>query len=298
MESSSKDYDQSKVGAVDTQRQGGYVSDNSWEGEGERLAGLEAAFDPGTRRHLEALGVKEGWRCLEVGAGAGSVARWLSDRVGESGHVLATDLNPVLLQGLDLPNVEVRAHDILRHDLPEAAFDLVHSRLVLEHLPGREDALRRMAAAVAPGGWLVIEDMDWSSLGSCSRKGALVLGGLLRGMVSVMKASGYDKRFGRRLPVLLTGLGLVDVGAEGRAIVLVGGTPSVEWARPNLDRFRRLLIGEHTPAVAPVQRVLERVPSLRRVVTRQLERIDPLLSDPEFAFVAPMMMTVWGRRPD
>jgi SAM-dependent methyltransferase len=285
------------VGTVDTQRQSGYVIDNSWEGEDERLAGLESAFDPGTRRHLEALGVKEGWRCLEVGAGAGSVARWLSDRVGESGHVLATDLNPVLLQGLDLGNLEVRAHDILEDDLPEAAFDLVHSRLVLEHLPGREDALRKMAAAVAPGGWLVVEDMDWSSLGACSRKGALVFGGLLRSFASVMKASGYDKRFSRRLPILMTGLGLVDVGAEGRAVVMVGGTPSVEWARPNLDRFRRLLVGEDTPATAPVQRVLERLPALRRVVAGQLDRIDSLLSDPEFGFVAPMMMTVWGRQP-
>jgi SAM-dependent methyltransferase len=296
LESSSKDYDQSKVGAVDTQKQG-YVIDNSWEGEGARLAALEAAFDPATRRHLDAVGVKEGWRCLEIGAGAGSVARWLCDRVGESGHVLATDLNPILLQDLDLPNLEVRAHDILRDDLPKAAFDLVHSRLVLEHLPGREDALRKMAAAVAPGGWLVVEDFDWSSLGGCTRKGAVLIGGLFRGVVSVMKASGYDKRFARRLPVLLNGLGLVDVGAEGRAVVLLGGTESAEWARPNLDRFRRLLTEEDAPAFAPVQRVLNLVPPLRKVLADRLERVDSLLADPEFGFVAPMMMTAWGHRP-
>jgi len=274
------------------------VIDNSWEGEGARLAALEAAFDPATRRHLDAVGVKEGWRCLEVGAGAGSVARWLCDRVGESGHVLATDLNPVLLEGLDLENLEVRTHDILRDDLPEAAFDLVHSRLVLEHLPGREDALQRMAAALAPGGWLVVEDLDWSSLGGCTRKGAVLIGGLFRGFASVMKASGYDQRFARRLPVLLNGLGLVDVGAEGRAVVLLGGTESAEWARPNLDRFRRLLTEEDAPAIAPVQRVLNLVPPLRKVLADRLERVDSLLADPEFGFVAPMMMTAWGRRPD
>ena len=71
----------------------GYVYDQAFSKERERLAGMEALWDPGTVRALEAVGVAEGWRCLEVGAGAGSVAQWLADRVGEGGKVIATDLN-------------------------------------------------------------------------------------------------------------------------------------------------------------------------------------------------------------
>ena len=44
---------------------GGYVFDNSWEKERERLAGLEVALDPGTTRHLETIGVGPGWSCLD-----------------------------------------------------------------------------------------------------------------------------------------------------------------------------------------------------------------------------------------
>jgi hypothetical protein len=52
----------------------GYAYGHAWEMERVRLAGLEAALDPGTREHLTRLGASPGKRCLEVGAGGGSVA--------------------------------------------------------------------------------------------------------------------------------------------------------------------------------------------------------------------------------
>lgn len=44
----------------------GYIYDPAYAQERERLAGIEEQWDPGTTRHLEALGVREGWRCLAV----------------------------------------------------------------------------------------------------------------------------------------------------------------------------------------------------------------------------------------
>src|SRR5437867_4191850 len=83
--------------------------------ERTRLRGLEAWTDPLTIRQLEAVGVELGWRCADVGAGAGSIARWLSERVGPTGSVVATDRDPRLLT--DLPaNVEIVEHDIAKHD--------------------------------------------------------------------------------------------------------------------------------------------------------------------------------------
>jgi trans-aconitate methyltransferase len=60
--------------------------------------------------------------------------------------------------------VEVRRHDIETEALPEAEFDLVHTRLELHHLTQRDQALRRMVAALRPGGWIVVEESDWSSM--------------------------------------------------------------------------------------------------------------------------------------
>ena len=58
------------------------------------------------------------------------------------------------------PRVEVRRHDIARDDPPPGVFDLIHARLVLIWIPQRDEALRRMAGALRPGGWLLIEDFD------------------------------------------------------------------------------------------------------------------------------------------
>ncbi len=105
-----------------------YTFDNAWQQARQRLTGLEAWLDPGTIRHLEMLQVGAGWRCLEVGAGGGSIASWLGARVGASGHVVATDIDPRFIDVLDAPNVEVRRHDIVTDDLETGAFDLVHAR--------------------------------------------------------------------------------------------------------------------------------------------------------------------------
>ena len=70
----------------------GYTFDHGWDEERLRLRGLEIALDPGTREHLIRLGVGPGSRCLEIGAGGGSVAFWLAERVAPDGLVVATDL--------------------------------------------------------------------------------------------------------------------------------------------------------------------------------------------------------------
>ena len=130
------------------------------EAEDGRLRLLERIFDPLSRRRREL--VRPGWRCLEVGAGRGSMAVWLAERVGESGRVVATDIDVTYLQRLDLANLEVRQHNILDDPLDAlgpGSFDLVASRLMLFWLPGKQQsAIRRMAECLRPGGWLVAEE--------------------------------------------------------------------------------------------------------------------------------------------
>src|SRR5262245_23160239 len=114
-----------------------YTLSNAWPAERERLQRMERYHDSISIETLTRLGVAHGWRCLEVAAGAGSITRWLAERVGKAGSVVATDLDPRLLAVSDLENVEVRKHDILTDDLEEAGFDLVHARNLLVHLRSR-----------------------------------------------------------------------------------------------------------------------------------------------------------------
>src|SRR5437588_2127105 len=89
--------------------------------EQARLAAVEAAFDPVTECLLLEAGARSGWRCWEVGAGNGSVARWLAGVVGADGEVLATDLDD---RRFDAGRTDVvfARHDIVTDPLPAGRF--------------------------------------------------------------------------------------------------------------------------------------------------------------------------------
>jgi hypothetical protein len=90
-------------------------------GADEQHRYLADLFDPVSTARLARTGVGDGWHCLEVGAGGGSVATWLAARVTPAGRVLATDLEPGHIPAADC--LEVARHDIIRDPLPEAAYD-------------------------------------------------------------------------------------------------------------------------------------------------------------------------------
>ena len=146
--------------AADADYTPAYTLDNRWEAARERLGTLEVSCDPFTASHLDKVGVGAGWHCLEVGGGAGSVARMLCERVGPDGHVLAVDLEPTLLADVEAPNLEVRRLDVVVDELPEAAFDLVHTRLVLVHIPQRDELIPKLVRSLRPGGVLLLEECD------------------------------------------------------------------------------------------------------------------------------------------
>src|SRR5260370_34798977 len=113
---------------------GTYAYDQAWREERERLAGIERLWDDGTFALLQRLGVGPGARVAEVGAGGGSVVEWLAERVGPTGRVLAADVYLKFLEQLAGGPVEVAQHDIVAAPLPDADFDIVHARLLIEHL--------------------------------------------------------------------------------------------------------------------------------------------------------------------
>jgi SAM-dependent methyltransferase len=258
----------------------GYIFENSGREAGARFAALSTIFDPGTIRHLETCGIRRGWHCLEVGAGSGSITRWLVDRVGRTGSVLATDIDPCFLECLTRPNLDVRRHDIAADALPEAAFDLVHARLVLMHLPQREIALARMISALKRGGWLVVEDYDSASM----PPDPSVSPGEVRSethvaMMRFFEDRGMSRRYGRLLFGQLRAHGLISLGAEGRVFMWQRGSPGASLMRANYEHVRQALIeGDYVA---------------RQQLEEDLERLD----DPGYMIPSPILWSAWGRRP-
>ncbi|MFB7632249.1 methyltransferase domain-containing protein [Streptomyces sp. NPDC056149] len=195
----------------------GYLLDNRQVEAGERFAALSELFDPVTFRRLRALGVADGWNCWEVGAGGPSVPAWLTERVGANGRVLATDLDTSWMPRTGAP-YEVARHDVGADEAPEGPFDLVHARLVLVHVPQREAALRAMARALRPGGWLLVEDADpaLQPLACPDEYGPEqeLANRIRRGFRALLAERGAQLAFGRTLPRLLRTAGLVDVEAD------------------------------------------------------------------------------------
>ena len=101
-----------------------YLFSHEDQRERERLAAIEAVGDPFTIECLESIGVGDGWNCLEIGAGGGSMTEWLCNRVGPEGRVVATDLQTKFLEAIDAANLEVRRHDISEEDLGGETFDV------------------------------------------------------------------------------------------------------------------------------------------------------------------------------
>ncbi|HEX9038070.1 MAG TPA: class I SAM-dependent methyltransferase [Ktedonobacterales bacterium] len=259
-----------------------YLLDNAWRQQRQRLSGLEAWFDPGSIRHLTALGVTAGWRCLEVGGGAGSIARWLCQRVGPNGHVVATDLDVRFLATLDEPNLDVRQHDITRDPLPERVFDLAHARFVLEHLTDRGAALRHMAASLAPGGWLLLEETDsvsWLPAPEVSSEAAALFTRWTQAFIALCQSTGVDPYAGRRSAGELRAAGLGEVDAEGRVYMVRGGSPPAEVWRLTAEQLRPRLIAGGYLAEGDMAGVLA------------------LLADPSFAWMEGLVMATWGRKP-
>ena len=70
-----------------------YAFDNDDPEAVDRHSILAEVLDELSISRLTGLGELTGRRCLEIGAGGGSVAAWLATRTGETGRVLATDIN-------------------------------------------------------------------------------------------------------------------------------------------------------------------------------------------------------------
>jgi len=257
-----------------------YVFDNAHGKTRERFPALSDLYDDETIRCLQAIGVAPGWQCLEVAAGGGSIAQWLAGKVGTSGRVLATDLDARFLESLAGPALEVRGHDIVRDPLPESAFDLVHARLILVHLPERELALAKMVSALKPGGWLGCEEFDSLSMPAdptlhpdeCALKAQAA-------MQRVMTARGANTRYGRDLAARMRALGLVDIRAHGRMAMWQGGSAGARLFRANFEQLQNELLRVGLLTQAELDHALAR------------------LDDPRTLFPSPVMWTVCGRRP-
>ncbi|MCD0483751.1 methyltransferase domain-containing protein [Streptacidiphilus sp. ASG 303] len=244
-------------------------------GEAARIDHGAEAYDAVTRARLLALGAGPGLRCLDVGAGTGTVAAWLAEEAGA--EVLALDRDVRFLPAPPGGRLRTLAADLTDPGLDPGRFDLVHARFVLMHLPGRDEVLARLAGWLAPGGWLVVGDaVDLTTAGSPNAAYRRAMGAMWE---ALRETIGTDITRVTRYPQQLSALGLADVGAEIHVPPLTADAPITAFWRETWTRMREAL-------TAP-----------GRLDPAELDEALAHLSSPGLADLSPGMLTAWGRAP-
>jgi ubiquinone/menaquinone biosynthesis C-methylase UbiE len=202
----------------------------------ERLRLLARVLQPTTTDLFERVGVASTARCLDLGCGGGDVSVQLA-RTAPGGRCLGIDLDEEKIgiaraeaAAAGLTNVEYRVGDATAPPHSDERFDLVYVRFLLTHLPDPAAAVQHMRAWLAPGGTLVVEDIDFAGHFCYPDSDAFRRYQDL--YCAVVRARGCDPDIGPRLPGLLADAGLDDVrvhvvqpaGLEGEVTVVAALT--------------------------------------------------------------------------
>ncbi|MEU0966833.1 methyltransferase domain-containing protein [Streptomyces sp. NPDC005917] len=243
-------------------------------GEGERIDFGALVYDDITMARLRALGAGPGWRCLDVGAGTGTVSRRLLDEAGVD-SVLAVDRDVRFLA--ERPGLDVLEADITAPESVRGRFRLVHARFVLMHLSERERLIASLAELVEPGGVLVLSDaVDLTSDRTPGTPYTTVMRAMWQGLRATI---GTDVSWVPSYPQLLRRAGLVSVAAEIHVPPLLPGSPISRFWTDTWERSRTAMLATGLVDDAAVDAA-----------------IGYLASD-ECAALSAGMLTVWGRKP-
>ena len=199
---------------------------------------MSRLLDPMHRRHLERLGAGPGARTLEVGCGNGSISAWLAGRIAPGGRAVAVDLDLSLLDA-DVPGLECRQADILAGPVGPGDFDLVTARAVLHHVADAEAAVANLVTSAKPGGTILLIEPDFLPVSIAEPPEVRAF---WQGWLAWSREQGIDYFIGRRLPAMLSRLGLKDVGATAETALYNGGSLwAVYWRQTVIELRPRLI---------------------------------------------------------
>lgn len=252
-----------------------YVFSNESAHAVEQHRCIAASYDRITTERLAATGVTDGWRCLDVGTGSGSIARWLAERVAPTGSVLGTDIAPVDVE--PHPNLAVTVHDITTDPLPAEHFDLIVVRMLLQHFPQRNAVLHDLVAALKPGGWLQVDELDTAYEPVLLASDAALYEKFLAAKTAHMRSRGGDPEWGRKAADALRAAGLVDIDPQPHIGSRHAGSPELALQLNHTYHLREgLLAAGMTDA--------------------ELVRVREVMRDPGFRASSSVLHSVQGRK--
>jgi SAM-dependent methyltransferase len=239
----------------------------------ERLSAIQRHVDTHTIGIIEQLPIIPAADCLELGAGAGSIAYWLAGTY-QDGRVVAVDIDTRYLDADRAANLEIQQADITQPDYHPGWFDLIHARYLLCHLPDRETVIKRAVGWLKPGGWIVLEEPY--SLPAQQARFPVVQRVLEAYQIQYGK-HGADLTWARALPAALARSGVTELSFVGNLGCMGNG---------DKDRWQPL-ISKAAPHM------------IDSGLLRQtdLDEFYELLTDPSFVEIPQLTISAWARKP-
>lgn len=262
------------------------LGDSSYEVK--RLAFQAGVWRDMTEGLLDRLKVGPGWKCLELGPGTGTTFLPLADRVrGRGGAVDGVERSPryaaYLGRKLRAPrysHARVFEGDILDVDLPRGRYDLIFARWVFIFLPKVEEHLRRLKAALKPGGLLAIEDYHRTSIAMYPPPPEWDT--IMKADKAWFRSQGGDLNIAGRLPALLrkTGFDIVEV------------TPHMKTGFPDSDMWKWV----EAYFLTYLDEMAKFPPGTKKAAAAFRRGWLRLRKDPSTLFISPTMLDVVGRK--
>ncbi len=214
-----------------------FFETNATDREWKRLLLIEQAVDTDTIALLDRAGLDRGARCLEIGAGAGSIVRWMAGRVGPSGLVIALDKKATYLQQLQGETVRVIEGNLKDLSL-DHPIDLAHARYVLIHNTNDGELLEKIRSAVKPGGTVVLEEPDFTSAALLQLEQDNAVQRVNHAICTMFTDSGLDPSSGLRLPQKVVEAGFDLAHIESRIHLCAGEAPIARVMAESADVLR------------------------------------------------------------
>jgi SAM-dependent methyltransferase len=255
-----------------------------------RLDGQASSIEGATEALLRAAGIGGPMRVLDLGTGLGHVAFLVADLLDPGGSVLGVDEAERLLEIAERRRAAAGAENVgfVQADAREFSasepFDAVVARLLLFHLPDREEVLRRQLDALRPGGTMVLVEFD---MGAMRAEPEVPLVEAVRGWTeAAFRSAGADPRIGTQAGQLLRRTGFAAVSTLG---IQAYFAPS--------DPIGPLLCAGIARSLAP-QIVAHGIADEAELGLETLqERIAQQVRARDAVIIPPAVVGAWGTRP-
>ncbi|MGA2668129.1 MAG: methyltransferase domain-containing protein [Ignavibacteria bacterium] len=253
----------------------------------ERLRFQHIVWRQVTENLFDRIKVKEGWKCLDVGAGPGFVAIDIRNRIGNYGEVTALEPSDLFLNHfksevskMGWTNVKFVNGTVSQAFLPENYYDFIFVRWVISVVPFPQIFLNRLAASLAPGGILAIQDYAYEGLALYPRGGAFEK--MADAVKKYYRSQGGDPYIATKLPELFKSASLEMIDFKPNCLAGKNDSGIYEWGH----RFFTLHI----------HRMVEKGIIMQKLADDMLADWQEHKRNPNSIFFSPIVVDVVGQK--